>query len=370
MQPWWWRVDWLLVFAACGVVGVGLPYLYSAAPALFGRQVLWLAIGCGAAIFFAAFDYQRILRHAYTAYGICLLLLIVVLFCPERNGARCWIAIPGTGQVLQPAEFMKIALILTLARHLRHRETQSTWSGLFLPFLQTFIPMLLLLKQPDLGTSVLFPPVLFAVLFASGARGRHLLAVATSGLLAAVPMWHFVMKEYQRKRILAFLDPEQYEAREAYQLLMSLIAIGSGGLFGQGLGNGRMNELDLLPEKHNDFIFGVIAEEGGFTVAAALLGLHCLLVLEAFHIAHDAREPGGRLIATGCAAMLGAQIALNVGVVTALLPTTGITLPLVSYGGSSMLATCAMLGLLLNVAARQPFEIARESFRGPQGDQA
>jgi rod shape determining protein RodA len=358
------RFDWLVLLSALGVTGMSLPYMYSASPQHFQKQLVWVALGVAAMLLMLAVDYRTLLRYAYDIYGGALALLILVLLLPQVRGARSWIALPGLGFNIQPTELMKFALVLVLAKNLMHRETQSTLRGLVAPFVLTLIPMALILKQPDLGSAILLPPLLFAVVFASGANAFHLISIALAGAASTVPMWMFVMKQYQKNRILAFLSPEKYEAREAYQLIMSLIAIGSGSLLGEGLGNGTLTELDLLPDKHTDFIFGVIAEEGGFVAVGILISLYLLLMLGGFRVASARKEPGGRLIATGCAALLGSQALVNIGVVTALLPTTGITLPLVSYGGSSMIISFCLIGLLLNVGASQPLVLARESFTG------
>lgn len=357
------RIDWVVLLSAICIAVTGLLFLHSASPASFQKQILFLAVGLVALVMALLVDYEVLLDHAYALYAVVLVLLLVVFLQPPINHAYSWIRIPGVPFNIQPSELMKPAMILALAAYLRHRESQSRAIGLIPPFLLTLVPMAMILKQPDLGSAILLPPVLFAVVFASGARVTHLAAVGFSGAACTVPMWMFVMKSFQKRRILAWLDPEQFETREAFQLTMSLIAIGSGGLYGEGLGQGTSNALDLLPEKHNDFIFGVIAEEGGFVVAAALLLLYMVMVLSGFHIAFNAREPGARLVATGCAAMLGTQVLINIGVVTAVLPTTGITLPLVSYGGSSLIVSLTLVGLLLNVGARRPI-VLTETFRG------
>ncbi len=361
------RLDWVLITATLAAAGMGLPFLHSASQTSFDKQLVWLVVSLAAMGIAASINYRKLLDNAYVLYGISLVLLVIVLWLPPIRSARSWIRHPQIPIGLQPTEFMKIALILVLARHLRHRESQTTLRGLCVPLLLTLVPMALILKQPDLGSAILLPGLLFAVIYASGALAHHLAAIAATGVASAVPMWLYVMKSYQRRRILAFLHPEQYEAREAWQLIMSLIAIGSGGMYGEGLGQGTANALDLLPDKHTDFIFGVIAEEGGFVVAGSLLVLYMVIVLAGLNIAYNSREPGGRLIAVGCASLLGLQVLVNVGVVTALLPTTGITLPLVSYGGSSLVVTFAMIGLLLNVGMSQPI-VVHETFTGPRPD--
>jgi rod shape determining protein RodA len=356
------NVDWLFLVAALGVVAIGATYLASASPSAFLAQVRWIGVGALMLGFTLAVGYERFLRHAYALYAAVMGLLVVVLFTPAIRGAHSWIVLPGVR--LQPSELAKIAVVLALARHLMNRETQTTLRGLLAPVALTLAPMALILKQPDLGTAMTLVPVLFVVLFASGARPAHLLGSLAAGAAAAVPMWLFLMKEYQKRRIYAFLAPERYEAREAYQLVMARIGIGSGGWAGAGWGQGDINSLGLLPDRHTDFLFVVVAEEGGLLRAGLLILLYAVLVLCGLGAAMVTREPGGRLVAVGATTVIGAQALINLGVVETLLPTTGITLPLVSYGGSSMVATCILLGLVLSVGASRPTVLHGETFRG------
>ncbi len=348
-----WRVDWLFLAAALAVVGLGLPFLRSSAsPGEFVRQLVWLGVGLAGMIFFTLVDYRFWIRWAYWAYAGSAALLILVLFAPPINNAHSYLRLGPVG--MQPAELFKLTLIMALARHLGKRENQHMLHGLIIPFLLTLCPLFLILKQPDLGTALTIPPILFATLWASGARFGHLASAVALGLASIWPMWQYGMKAYQKARIFAFFDPEKYESAEAYQLLMSLTAIGSGGISGLGLGNGVITDLNLLPEKHNDFIFGVIAEEGGFAAAGSMILLFLILSLIGLHIASNAADRFGRLLATGVAVIIGWQAVLNVYVVTGLFPTTGVTLPLVSYGGSSLVVTCAMIGMVLNVSQARP----------------
>lgn len=354
------RMDWLLLLCVIGITGIGLTYLSTAGPDFLARQVQWVAFGLVAMAVMFMLDYRMLLRWAYPLYGVGIALLVIVLMSPAVREARRWIRLPGIN--IHPTEFMKLVLILALAAYLRPRESQTTLKGLVVPFLLILLPMGLILRQPDLGSALTLPPTLFAIIFAAGARPLHLIGIAMCGAAGAVPMWEYGMKPYQKRRVLAFLDPELYSAREAYQLLMSLIAIGSGGLYGAGLGEGTQNSLELLPDKHTDFIFGVIAEEGGFVVAGTLLVLYLLMIWCGLHIASQCKEPGGKLVVVGITAVLGVQVLVNVGVVTAMLPTTGITLPLISYGGSSLVVTFAMVGLMLNIGASRPLVMAPEAF--------
>lgn len=348
-----WRMDWLFLLVALAVIGLGLPFLRSSASASdFNKQLVWLAVGLVAMMFFAVVDYHLWIRYAYWIYGFACALLVIVLFTQPINNAHSYLRLGPVG--MQPSELFKLALIMALARHLGKRENQYMLHGLIIPFALTFAPVVLILRQPDLGTALTIPPILLATLWVSGARFSHLFGAVVMGLGSLLPMWQYGMREYQKKRIYAFLDPETYEWSEGYQLLMSLTAIGSGGMSGLGLGNGVITDLNLLPEKHNDFIFGVIAEEGGFAASGCLIILFLLLSLVGLHIAYSAADRFGRLLAAGVAVIIGWQATLNIYVVTGLFPTTGVTLPLVSYGGSSLVVTCAMIGLALNVSQARP----------------
>ena len=362
MKNYIFKIDWIVLVSAIIVVAVGMFFLKSADLDSYHKQVQWIFISSVALVAGFMVDYRILVRYSPVIYLITMLMLLGVLFTSPINGARSWIRLPGFN--MQPSELMKIALILILAKTLSSHEEQATVKGLVWPFILTLLPLGLILKQPDLGTGMLFPPLLFAMVYASGARLRHLLAVIFAGICGVVPMWFFIMKEYQKNRIRAFINPELYSAREAWQLIQSLIAIGSGGLYGMGWGKGSQTSLDLLSEKHTDFIFGVIAEEGGFYVAAALLTAYLLLVLGGLHISRHTNEPAGKLVAVGISAILGVQVLENVGVVTASLPTTGITLPLISYGGSSMIVTFAMIGILLGIGRSRQLIMGPEKFTG------
>lgn len=344
------------------IVAIGLYYLKSIDLFYFKRQLLWAGVGTLAMLAVLYVDYRRLLAKAYWIYCGAFSLLIFVLLQPEVRGARSWINFKFFA--LQPSEIMKLALILALASYLGKRDNQWTVRGLIMPFLLLLLPLALILKQPDLGTGILLPPILFAMLYASGARLLHLGIIVFAGAVNMIPMWMFILKEYQKNRVRAFINPELYSAREAWQLIQSLIAIGCGGWSGMGWGEGSQNNLGLLPDRHTDFILGIIAEEGGFLTASALLGCYLLLVIGGLHIARYCRDSEGKLIAVGISSLIGFQALINIGVVTAVLPTTGITLPLVSYGGSSLVITFVMIGLLLNVGINNRVSIESRHFTG------
>ena len=362
------RMDWLLLGAVGLLVALGLCFIAGAARGMTGaagaglvvRQALFAVLGVGVLLTLQRFDYLTILRHSPLLYLLGLLLLVAVLFTRPVNAARSWFDLYFFK--LQPSELMKPVLIVALAHYLMYRESYKRIGGLVAPLLLWLAPLALVLKQPDLGTAMTLAPVFFAMLYAAGARLRHLGLMFLGGGAGLAGLWCTVMHDYQKRRILAWLDPEQYRLREAWQQLQSQMAISSGGLLGKGWSESTAGNLNLLPERHTDFVFAVVAEEGGFLVAGVVLALSCLVCVAALNVALRTREPAGRLIAVGVAVMLGAQSLINAGVAVGLLPTTGLTLPFVSYGGSSLISAFVCLGLLANIDSRREPVLAREDF--------
>ncbi|MBI4590506.1 MAG: rod shape-determining protein RodA [Candidatus Rokubacteria bacterium] len=351
------NVDWLLLASALALLGLGLLTLWSLSPGRYGsgviwRQLSWLGVGLFALAVVAGVDYRALVRVAPALYvlGVALLLAVFVLGRPV-SGARRWI--PLGPVTLQPSELFKVIFILALAWLLtarwanpRSRATLATALGLLV------VPFILVLRQPDLGTAVLLLPVFFALLFGAGVRLRELGWLGLTGLAGAPLAW-FVLRGYQRERLLVYLDPFRDPLGSAYNVIQSKIAIGSGQLLGKGIVGATQSRLAFLPERHTDFIFAVFAEMWGFVGALLLLVCYALLLLRGFEIAAKAREPLGRLLALGVTVLLGAQTLINLGMVTGLLPVVGIPLPLMSYGGSSLVVTLMALGLLLSVRMRQ-----------------
>ena len=358
------QMDWVLFGSAGMLVLIGIVLISYAlnqgSTGLVIRQCIYFGLGLTAFFFVQRLDYIRLLKQSPALYAFGLLLLVAVLFTRPVNGARSWFNLYFFK--LQPSELMKPILILTLAHYLMYRDSYKHLKGLLLPLALWFVPLGLILKQPDMGTAMVLVPCIFAMLYAAGARLRHLGLAMASGGMGLVMLWLTVMKDYQKRRVLAWLNPEEYRLSEAWQQWHAEIAIGSGGLWGRGFGANAVDGATLLPEKHTDFIFAVAAQEGGFVIAAILLVLLCLLGLAALSVAMRTREPAGRLIAVGIAALLAGQALVNVGVALGMLPTTGVTLPFVSYGGSSLISACLCLGLLVNVGARREVVLAREDF--------
>lgn len=375
VRQWATRMPWLLVVVAVGLVAMGLTAIEQAARLGAGigvvyRQLAWAALGLGAMLAVTLPSYRRMSRWAYWFFLLTLPLLVVVFLQPAIKGAHRWLRFGVVG--LQPSEFAKLAFVCAVARYLVDaRLDQAQWrdyrrlAGLVWPFLLAVVPMLLILKQPDLGTALLFLPVLGIMLFAAGARPRHLALVAVMGVVATPILWS-VMSHEQRSRVTGLFHQRDLGERPrdgGYQLYQSKLAIGLGGLWGAGTIEPD-DELNVhLPEAHNDFAFSLVAQRWGLVGAAGTLGLFVLLFTLGLRIAARTREPFGRLLVVGVAGLLGVQALINVAMTVGLAPVVGITLPFVSAGGSSMLASFLALGLLLNVAIRPGYEIVREPFR-------
>ena len=354
-------VDWVLALSAGLLVVLGIAFIATAASTSFGaeeggsfalRQAMYLGLGLVLLLGIQRVDYRMLLQYSPVFYLFCLVLLVGVFFTKPVNGARCWFNLYFIK--LQPSELMKPALVLTLAYFLTYRESYKRLSGLAVPLLLAAVPLALILKQPQLGTTLSLCPVVVAMLFAAGARKLHLALLGGIGMLGAVGMWCTFMKDYQKLRVYAWLHPEKYSAREAWQLLQSETAIGSGGFLGKGYGHAAQGGMNFLPERHTDFIFASVSEEGGFIIAGLVMGLMLTLALCGLGIAERTREPAGKLIAVGLSVLLAGQAFVNLGVALGVLPTTGLTLPLVSYGGSALLSNMICVGLLLRVGAQQP----------------
>jgi rod shape determining protein RodA len=262
--------------------------------------------------------------------------------------------------LLQPSELMKVVLVVALARHIRWRDDYKRLRGLVIPFAITLLPMALILRQPDLGTAILFIPILFGMLYVAGARARHLGLVVGMGLLCLPILFFGVLKPYQQKRILVFLGQarmdEDMRRNEGYHLDRSRIAVGSGGLAGRGLGNGDQR----VPENETDFLFTVIAEEWGFVGSLLVLGLYATLFALLVSAAIAVKEPSGKLLIVGVTILLFVQTAVNLGMTVGLAPITGLTLPFLSYGGSSFLSLILAVGLVLNVQLHPDYAFARD----------
>jgi rod shape determining protein RodA len=351
------NVDWTILAMALALGGMSAVTLMSlhvgrVGGAVLWRQLAWLGVGLLALLVVSSLDYRRLVRVAPAIYAAGLAALITLFFIGRTvSGARRWIGLgPFT---FQPSELFKFAFVLMAVWLLTSRSARAgglTALTLTVPVLA--VPFVLIVKQPDLGTGLVLLPVLLALLVGAGLPMRLLGGLLGVGL-AVMPAAWFVMRDYQRERIMVYLDPVRDPLGSAYNVIQARIAIGSGQLLGKGVAGATQSRLSFLPERHTDFIFAVFAEMWGFVGCITLLACYAVLLVRGFDIAASAREPIGRLVALGATALLATQILVNVGMVTGLLPVVGVPLPLMSYGGSSMLVTLMTLGLLLSVRMRQ-----------------
>ncbi len=316
------------------------------------RQLTWLTAGVVIMLLACTVSYRNLARFAYVIFGINIALLVLVFVMGKAGlGAQRWIRLgPIT---IQPSEFMKLSLVLFLARyfddrreHLRRPKTMLLPGGLVLAC------ALLVLKQPDLGTALLLLFNATAIMLLLGLSWRHLVPFAVGAGVLAPVLWTF-LKEYQRRRILVFLNPELDPLGASYHIAQSKIAVGSGGFFGKGWFAASQSQLNFLPMNHTDFLFAVLSEQWGFVGALLVLLLYLYLVTRGFQIASDSTDFFASVVATGITCMLAIQVFINVSMVLGMLPVVGIPLPLLSYGGSSLLVTMLSLGLLLNIHMRR-----------------
>lgn len=359
-RAWLGQIDYGLVGLVLLLSGLGLVVLWSAGHGPDGevagyaaRQLRWMAVGVAAMLAALALDYRYLDKWAVAVYLVHLMLLAGVLLAGKTSmGAQRWILVGGLR--FQPSEFMKIAMAV-MAAHLLSRETTPPPYGalqIWKPVLAALVPAGMILLQPDLGTAVLVACVGGTAAVFHGLRLRLLAGLGLGGL-ALVPLGWGFLHDYQRQRILTFLNPERDPLGAGYHIIQSKIAVGSGQVLGKGFLQGTQVRLQFLPERHTDFIFSVLGEEWGLVGCGTVLFLYALLILWGIDIAAKARDAFGRLLALGVTSILFFHVAVNVGMVSGLLPVVGVPLPLFSYGGSSVLTTYVIVGILLSVRARR-----------------
>jgi rod shape determining protein RodA len=352
------RIDLRILLLAALLTVIGIVMVVSTTSGspradLAGKQALFAALGLIAAGVFLAVDYRILLQYSPGLYGLSLLVLLwLPLFGRKIAGAKSWIRIGG-GFQLQPSEFARISIALLLAWILENDDRPILKTRtLALVAAAVGVPILLVLAQPDLGVALTYLPFVVAALFFGGLKARWWATLIIAGVLAVGGSW-FLLKDYQKDRIRTFLDPNLAARGAGYQVRQARIAIGSGGILGKGWKQGTQSRLGFLPVRHTDFIFAALAEEWGFVGVAALLGLYGFLIARALAIARDARDRGGSMLVLLLIVNIAAQFLVNVSMNVGVLPTTGITLPFLSYGGSSLVATWCMVGLILSVAYRR-----------------
>lgn len=393
-----------LMGAVLLLVGIGIATIYSVgnpvelSPSsqtgemanLWKIQIKYTVVAILVFIAVNLVNYRRFGSLSYWMYGIILVLLGLLLvsryvielpIAPEINGTHRWITIPRLPS-LQPSEFCKLVYIMALAWYLRYRSNYRSFSALIGPFALTVLPMVLILLEPDLGTVLLMMPILFAMLFLAGAKAKHLLIIILMALLVSPLLWH-KMKTYQRRRISSVLlqnswvrvkaekypwlgqvlvgtkfSEKQWKSDWGWHLIRSKYAVASGGATGYGFRRGPFVKYDFLEARHNDFIFAIIAQQWGFLGCVVLLLLYTIIVTCGLEIAVHNSDPFGKLLAAGIVAMFVVEVIVNVSMTLGIMPITGLTLPLISYGGSSMVVSMASIGLLNNVGRCRPFTVA------------
>ena len=398
-----------LAAAALGLVAVGVLAIYSVGhPAeagaagkaddlanLWKKQLVFTAIAAAGFVAANLFNYRRLGAVSYWAYALILVLLGALLvsryvvelpFAPAIKGTHRWIKLSAGLPSIQPSEFCKVVYILALAWYLRYRSNYRSFKALIGPFVLTLVPMVLILLEPDLGTVVLMMPILITMLFVAGAKVKHFLIVVLMALMVSPLMWHN-MKSYQRIRIASLvlqsswvrdkaekhpwlgevLVGEKFSEKKwkntwGWQLIRSKYAVASGGAEGYGFRRGPFVKYDFLGERENDFIFATIAHQWGFWGCLVLLGLYVIVFGCGLRIAAHNTDPFGKLLAVGIVAMFVVEVLVNVSMTMGLMPITGLTLPLVSYGGSSLLVSMISVGLLNNVGRCRAFTVAPKPF--------
>lgn len=391
---------WVIAGAVAILCLVGLACIYATESAGDGwashttKQMIFLVGSVLVSVIVLSTGYLRVSRYAYALFIAALILLVPLAVAkalhfefggliPCRRGSYRWIRLPGFQ--LQPSEFVKVAYILALAWYLRYRRNYRTFAGMLVPFVLSIVPLALIVTEPDLGTVILMLPVPFVMLFVAGAKKRHLLLVVAAGFVCAPLLWTKI-EGYQRMRIVGLVlqseslrsrviaDPESYRflctQRQAstwpkesgLQLLRSKAALGSGGLLGQGWGHGTYVRYNFLPDRHNDMVFALVGHQWGLAGCLLVLACYAVIVVAGVEIASETAEPFGRLLAVGVVALISAQAIINVGMTVGLMPITGMTLPFVSYGGSSLLANFLAIGLLISVSQHRPFLLAKKPF--------
>jgi len=350
--------DWIILAVIVGLIAIGFASIYSAThaqmPSVYRKDVYWMGIGAALMLLAIIVNYQYLERTAYFIYGASILLLISVFFIGSSfGGAKRWISLGFFS--LQPSEFAKIALIITLARYFNQKMVPDRGMGmkdLVAPGLLMTLPFLLIAKQPDLGTGIVIWMIFWSMAFIVKIRTRVIAGLAA--LFAAIaPIGWMFLKDYQKARLTSFMNPEADPLGSGYHVMQSKIAIGSGGLLGKGFTEGTQGKLMFLPEHHTDFIFASFAEEWGLLGGIIVLGLFLALVVSGLNTAASSKDRFGFLLAFGITSMFFWQIAINLGMVMGLLPVVGVPLPFISYGGSFLITSMIAAGVLLNINMRR-----------------
>jgi rod shape determining protein RodA len=355
----YYHIDWALLVAILALCAIGVSTIFSAtydptrgASQRYVIQMYAIGIGLGLMVVMLSIDYRTFTDKSHLIYiGILAVLIYVLLFGHEGKGARRWIQLGAFN--LQPSEFAKMCVAMVLAKFFGDNRGSPSLTDLAIGGALTAVPFALIAKEPDLGTAVTLLPVFLGIAYLAGMPMRILGIIGLVAVLAAPVAWKFALKDYQKSRISTFLDPSRDAKGAGYQQIQARITVGSGGLTGKGFKQGTQGQLRFLPEVDNDFIFSVLAEEHGFAGVVVALGLYLFVIVRALEAARLAKDRLGSYLVLGVLASFTFQVIYNITMSAGLAPVKGLTLPLMSYGGSSMIATLAGFGLILNVRMRR-----------------
>ncbi len=349
--------DWVLLIVAFAICAVGVLQIFSATldtpwRDAWWKQVMWIGLGVLLMWFSASIDYHTLLARVPWLYALSILGLVSTFIIGRRAyGSQRWIGVAGVR--LQVSEFVKLVIILLVARYLSDLKTERLEPRDLLKLGGLIaLPMLLVVKQPDLGTALTYLPILVVGVFLAGLKWQHAVILVAS-IALILPAGYYVLRDYQKERLLSFLDPSRDPRGSGYQVIQSEIAVGAGGIWGQGVTRGTQTQLRFLPVPHTDFIFSAFAEEHGFVGVVVVMGLYFLLLMQIVQNAQTAPDRAGLYICMGIGALLLFHLLVNVGMVVGRMPVTGIPLPLMSSGGSNILSVFMMLGLVNNVRLRR-----------------
>jgi rod shape determining protein RodA len=348
--------DWVLLVMVLLICALGVIEIYSATlgtkfAGVHLKQVYWILGGIALMFIVSVLNYQALLERVPLLYVVSIAsLLAVMVFGRTYLGAKRWVQIGSFH--FQPSEWVKLVLILAMAKYFADQKSETTAQDLIKAGALVFVPMAMVLKQPDLGTALTYLPIAIMGLFLGGMKARHALVILLVGVLLAPVAWH-VLKPYQKDRLTSFADPEADSQGRGYQVLQSLVAVGSGGIFGKGTAHGSQTQGQFLPVPHTDFIFAAFAEEHGFIGAMGVLLLYFIVLMRLIQNAQTAPDRAGTFVVMGVVAVLAFHLLVNVGMVVGFMPVTGIPLPLMSYGGSSVLFMFLALGIVMNIRMRR-----------------
>lgn len=354
------NIEWGILIVAVILSIIGIVALFSATQETeydeFKKQIIWLGVSLVIMVLVMLIDYETLTKFSPVLYGIFIVLLIGVLFTKPINGASSWFNIGFFS--FQPGEFAKIVVILFLTFAMtkiqsRKKEEINKPTKLLIVFALVAVPILLIIKQPDYGTAIAFVVATAVMLFASGINKKYIIGAIAIIIIAVPLLYNFVLPDHAKKRIDIFLHPESDPRGAGYNIIQSKLAIGAGELTGMGLLKGNQTQLGFLYPKTTDFIFAVIGEEMGFLVAGSIIILYVVLITKCFYVAKTAKDNAGALIATGISGVFLFHMIENIGMVMGLLPITGVPLPFISYGGSSLITNFIMIGILLNISSKR-----------------